>query len=626
MWWPFNKSSNTTDEGTFQHSVASFDPLPDSVIIWTRVSPPHVTSPQNGKNTPHEIEVEVGWQVSKDAGFSKIIQAGTCLTSGHRDYTVTVDVKNLEPYTNYFYRFTYGTLISPTGRTKTMPSGRVDEMIIGLVSCANYGFGYFNVYDCLSRVDNLDVVVHAGDYIYEYEKYSYPERLQNKRHGLRPKHHCQNLKDYRERYATYRTDKGLQKVHASVPFICIWDDHEISDSAFITGSEDDNGTKEEFQKKKYQAIQAFIEYNPIRGMSHSHLDPVGAHRIFEFGDLATLMLIESRLSNRSKPLEISDTKFYSETAKKNKKDWNDVAIMEGKKDLLDELADPNRKMIGDQQVENIAHAVRESVSAKKPWQILTSQTVLSQIKAPKLWETLCLQPYILQRVCSGALNMAQNEKVAGKEAAELAKMYEALGKYGCIMNPDAWDGFEAERERLIAALSVQGSNPVILAGDSHNAWVHEVLARDGKRVAVEFDGPAVTSIGFAEDIYSKFEKTIGRLLRLWPVYLFTPWIADALLAANPDTLKYCNLDSRGFVLLHLTHRRCHAEYHYVSTVSHTKYKNYCEAAFYTEAGEPGRLYRAVRYLTVDGKIPHRRMRRRRAIVQSVHDVSRGMQA
>lgn len=203
----------------------------------------------------------------------------------------------------------------------------------------------------------------------------------------------------------------------------------------------------------------------------------------------------------------------------------------------------------------------------------------------------------------------------------------------------------------------------------------------------EFDGPAVTSIGAFEDIYSRFESKFGRLMRLWPVYLFTPWVQvrkssllspqphttcsashmlhssmqasifspcssptpinfifiensnalynnhppthhvypaqDSLQAANPATLRYCNLSERGLIVLHLTRRRCHAEFHYVGRVTRPQYKNYCEAAYYAEVGERGRLHKGSRYLTVDGVLPKRTRRKRAGLIQGIHDVYKG---
>ena len=157
MWWIFGKSTEE-DDTPFKHSVASFDPIATAVIIWTRV-----TLPSTGEAGESSEGINVMWEFSKSRDFTNVVQSGTYVTSAKRDYTVAVDVTGLEPATRYYYRFKTGNPmhLSKTGQTKTLPIGNVEEMILAHVSCANYGFGYFNVYDCLSRADNLDLVIHG---------------------------------------------------------------------------------------------------------------------------------------------------------------------------------------------------------------------------------------------------------------------------------------------------------------------------------------------------------------------------------------------------------------------------------------------------------------------------------
>lgn len=369
------------------------------------------------------------------------------------------------------------------------------------------------------------------------------------------------------------------------------DDHEIQDDSYTQGAEDFDGPPSQFQHLKRGALQAYLEWVPIRGASPTN--PAGAQRSFHLGDLATLILAENRVAYRNKPIDMPDTTFYKEVAKKSISEWDDDVIYDAREELRDQLRDPDRVMLGEPQLERIAAAVKESVAGGRPWQLFVSQTVLSQIKAPRLLETLPLQPRILRWICRGALRVATSEKIAG-EACEQARMYIGMGRYNVEMNPSAWDGYQAERQRLLRALDVPGSNPIILAGDSHNAWCHEVLDDTGKKVAVvrtlacfplvfypmqgctsvrspglscvllfflrlakllrrwcfvqEFDGPAVTSIGAFEDIHGQFQAKGGALVKAWPLFIFSPWIEDSFLSANPDTLKYCNLTVSDAVL------------------------------------------------------------------------------
>ncbi|KAI3430585.1 hypothetical protein D9Q98_005178 [Chlorella vulgaris] len=598
----------------FLHGVASFDPLPDAVLIWTRFTP---------AGTP-KGSVAVEWQVSETHDFAKITASGVYNTDDSRDFTVSVDVTGLQDNRRYYYTFTCGQERSVMGITKTAAAGPLENLVFATVSCCNWGFGYFHVYDLLSKVDELDFVVHCGDYIYEYSKGYYPGKQFQARHGLRPKHKLKSLEDYRQRYACHRTDKGLQELHRRVPMIAVWDDHEIADSAWSGGSEDFKGSKEEWERQKYDAIKAYVEWVPIRGMQHDKIDLQGCNRSFKFGDLATIMLAEGRLSARSEPVDMKETAFYKETAGKDMKEWNDSTILAAKDDLMKEFASPERSVYGPKQIAVIEEAVKESVAAKQPWQVMITQVVMAQIKAPKLSATVNLQPALLGSLCKKALSATSSDETSGREAAELGRMYQGMGKYGVPMNPDAMDGHAAERAKIMKVMNIPGSNPVFMAGDSHNAWAHEISDEFGNPQGVEFDCPAVTCIGAFEDIYCRFEEMAGKFARLLPLFLFTPWIEDSLKAANPDSLQYCNLDARGFVLCHLTKAKFHTEFHFVSNVQKKKYSHFCGATFAVKAGERGQMHRAVRYMSIDGSIPKSSQPKRTILLRSVRDISRRM--
>lgn len=343
------------------------------------------------------------------------------------------------------------------------------------------------------------------------------------RHGLRPKHRCSSLADYRQRYACHRRDPALQELHRKLPMIAVWDDHEVRDDAYAKGAEDFDGNPQEFAGIKKVALQAYLEWVPIRGGNPAEPDPMVAHRSFSFGDLWSLILVENRLANRKEPVDVEKSQLYAQVACKKMKEWNGDTIKNARDELRKDLKDPEREMLGKEQVQGISTAVQASVVAGQPFQFLVSQTILSPIRAPKLLETLPLQPRLLRWVCQLALKVATKESIAGKEASGMARMYLGMGKYDVEMNPTAWDGYQAERCRVLDALDIPGSNPIVLAGDSHNAWAHEVFKDNGRRVAVEFDGPAVTSIGAFEDIHAQFEAKVGRVARLWPLFLFSPW-------------------------------------------------------------------------------------------------------
>ncbi|KAI3433607.1 hypothetical protein D9Q98_003416 [Chlorella vulgaris] len=568
--------------------------------------------------------VAVDWVVSEAEDFSSIAASGSTVTDASRDFTVSVDATGLKPWKRYWYQFSSGKVRSGVGLTKTAPDGAIEGgLTFATCSCANWGFGRFHAYDLLSRVDDLDFVVHAGDYIYEYPPGEYPSSGLTARGGLLPKHKCKTLEDYRLRYACYRTDKALQELHRKVPMVAVWDDHETADNAHIDGSEQFEGSKEEWERRKYEAVQAFAEWVPVRGLDHAKVDLAGCQRTFKFGNLMSLMMVESRLSNRVPPVDIDQTDFYKYTAKMEMNKWDRDAIAKAADEVKAQMADSTRTMIGQRQLSAVKQAVQESVEEGQPWQVLISQTVFAPIKAPKLLATVDLQPKLLAWINSKALDAATRKSRAGKEGAELARMHLAMGQFGVPMNPGAWDGYAAERAELLKVLDIPGSNPVVMAGDSHNAWAHEISDVNGKRVAVEFDAPAVTSIGFLEDIYSRFREKFGRLASLFPLYLFTPWVEDSLLAANTHSLRYCNLDRRGFLLHHVTLGKFHTEFHSLSrNLSKKQYKHYCSAVFDADAGRKGELSQGVRYLTIDGKIPQHQEPKRSAFLRSARSLGR----
>lgn len=232
-------------------------------------------------------------------------------------------------------------------------------------------------------------------------------------------------------------------------------------------------------------MRAYAEWIPVRGQTPENPSYEGSHRTFAFGDLATLILVENRISHRDRPLDLTATDFYEAVAKRPIKDWVDDDIQRARDDLRKQLKDPSRHMLGSRQVEDVGAAVSASVAAGQPWQFFLSQTVFGRLKAPRLLETLPLQPRILRAVSRGALKVATSDKIAGPDAAQLARTYLGLGRYGVEMNPGAWDGFQAERKLVLNAFDVPEANPIVLAGDSHNAWAQELLQEDtGRRIGV----------------------------------------------------------------------------------------------------------------------------------------------
>ena len=276
---------------SFVHGVASGDPSATGVLLWTRVTP------------RFEAETEVAWELAADPDFDRILRRGTAAALPARDYTVKAEVKGLDPGRHYYYRFRALGAVSQTGRTLTLPAGPVERFVVAACSCSNYPAGYFNAYRAMAQTDDIDVVLHLGDYIYEYEGGGYASARARELHRASvPGHEVVSLHDYRLRHAQYKSDPDLQAVHARHPFIVSWDDHESANDAWRDGAQNHDDSEGEWPLRRRAAMQAYYEWMPIREPRGD--DPSANWRAFEIGDLATLLMLETRLSARSPQLDI----------------------------------------------------------------------------------------------------------------------------------------------------------------------------------------------------------------------------------------------------------------------------------------------------------------------------------
>ncbi|MFE7131499.1 alkaline phosphatase D family protein [Streptomyces sp. NPDC057638] len=279
----------------FGHGVASGDPLPDGVLLWTRVTPTADALPGSGAGP----ETAVRWEVAEDRGFGRIVARGETRTGAAADHTVKADVRGLSPATTYYFRFAVGETFSPTGRTRTAPAAgaRADSVRFGVVSCANWESGYFSAYRHLAARTDLDAVLHLGDYIYEYGTGQYPKTGTVRAHS--PAHEIVTLADYRLRHATYKTDTDLQALHAAHPVIAIWDDHEFANDAWSGGAENHTPeTEGDYAVRAAAARQAYFEWMPVRASTAGTV-----YRRLTFGDLADLHLLDLR-SFRSQQVRV----------------------------------------------------------------------------------------------------------------------------------------------------------------------------------------------------------------------------------------------------------------------------------------------------------------------------------
>ncbi len=275
----------------FYHSVASGDPLDNSVIIWTRVTPEHIG------------EIPVTWAISTNSDLSNPIQSGTITTNATKDYTVKVDAQNLTPNTTYYYQFEALEGKSPIGRTKTAAKDGQTAVKLAVVSCTNYEAGYYNALARLAERADLNAVVHLGDYIYEYEPDGYSDPTLDRKHL--PAKEIITLADYRTRYAQYRLDKDFQKAHQMHPFITIWDDHEVANNVYKAGAQNHQPEDGDFMTRKEAAKQAYFEWLPVRDNATKDI-----YRTINFGNTVDLILLDERLTGRTYPVDsVSQSEF-----------------------------------------------------------------------------------------------------------------------------------------------------------------------------------------------------------------------------------------------------------------------------------------------------------------------------
>jgi alkaline phosphatase D len=485
----------------FTHCVASGEPAATSVLLWTR----YVAS----------AEARLTWQVSDTENFTKPVAEGNVTASASRDWCAKGIATGLQPDRWYFYRFLApdGTA-SPTGRTRTLPEGPSAKFRMAVFSCSNFGFGWFNAYGHAVEANDCDLAVHLGDYLYEYAKGSYPSAEQtNPDRILAPDNEIVALTDYRLRYATYRADPDLQRLHQVLPMIAVWDDHESANDSYADGAENhQEGAEGTWAARKAAAKQAYREWLPVADTAYS---------AYQVGDLATLFRIDTRLEGRDKQFRLEQ-------------------VMEGAKEpqaLMAALAkfregawaDPDRQLLGEAQEAWLAEALAASTREGTQWQVLLQQVLMGNLTTPR----------DLMRQAGDGVPDYVRKRLEASAAASAA---------GLPSNMDAWDGYPAARARVFKAALEANANLVVLAGDTHNAWAFD-LAHEGTAVGVELGGNSVSSPGF--ETYLTFVKP--------------DTLAAALVAGNAQ-LKWADTAQRGYMMVELTPARATTEYRFVAGV------------------------------------------------------------
>ncbi|MGV9006779.1 MAG: alkaline phosphatase D family protein [Brevundimonas sp.] len=525
---------------SFRHGVASGDPAPRSVVFWTRVTPEDRASG----------DIDVVLEVATDADFSRIVHRATGLRArAERDFTVKHDLdgQGLEPGTDYHYRFIANGVTSPVGRTRTLALGALAEARLAVVSCQLYPGGLYNAYDAIARLEQVDAVVHLGDYIYEYGGGPDDYGMETGRALNRlpdPPHEIVSLDDYRRRHAQYKTDPDLQAAHARAPFICVWDDHEVANDTWNTGAQNHQpATEGTFVTRKAAALRAYFEWMPIRDPAPGTMQEA-IQRSFHFGDLASLMMVETRLQGRIRQLSYGSDMSFS--AGPDGRPVPDVEAFEALRHGAD------RDLLGTPQREWLDRELATSKAAGRPWQVLGNQVVMARVAGPNI--AAMASPAEVAGMLAG---MAPDVRAQVEQAA-------VLFSHGLPFNLDSWDGYPAGRERLYETFKAAGVQPIVLAGDSHAFWINELKDDAGERRAVEFGTSGISS------------PSPGDALGDFP-------LGAALAGTNPEVV-FCDQTAKGFVLLTLTPDSARADLMAVSTILAKPYQLRTVTAYALAAG------------------------------------------
>jgi alkaline phosphatase D len=464
-------------------------------------------------------------------------------------FTVKVDATGLQAGTEYWYRFRHGMFKSPIGRTRTLPATGVDEVRMAVFSCSNYPAGRFHAYaEALSS--GAQYAVHLGDYIYEYGSTGYAsEQAVAMGRVSDPLNECISLDDYRRRHAQYKSDPDSKDLHARMPFIAVWDDHETANDAWRDGAENhDSSTEGTWVARRAAALQAYHEWMPIRtGSSREKI-----YRSFDFGDLVSLHMLDTRLIGRDRQVSIGDLVNPATQAAASQA-----------------LFSPTREMLGTEQSTWLQQRLGASPGR---WQVLGQQVLMARMEFP----ATVLQALNPENTSPDAIQQGQiaiNDYLTAKNTPANFRTPEQQALLDPATNPklgynlDAWDGYPIAREKLLnitaqAALA-RGCRLVSLAGDTHNAWYSELTTAGylesmgglpaNASVGIELATPGVSSPGLEEYLTIK------------------PADVKAIFENIVDDLNWADTERRGFLLLSFTPQALQADWIFVSDVTRPAY-------------------------------------------------------
>ncbi len=464
--------------GPFRHGVASGDPDATSIVLWTRVT------------TSEEVTLKC--ELAEDLAFARIVRQSDIATGPDRDHTAKWLASGLEPGCTYYYRFRLDADVSPVGRARTLPVGRLDRLGIALASCSNFAFGYFNAYEAIAHDPGVDFVLHTGDYIYEYGHGGWGDDVAQalgRRHD--PAHEIVSLSDYRRRHAQYKTDAGAQAMHAAHTLMACWDDHESANNPWTGGAQNHQPDSEgEWAARRDASVQAYFEWMPVR--EPEWLAPQGQTRMqfwrtYSFGDLATLTTLETRHTARAEQIDYLPLAPHIDDA---------GYIDRFRREVLEA---PGRRMISAECEDHLARALAASVAGNQPWRLIGNAIPVARTDVPDLVALGVLpDPFAADAPFTGS-------------ALDNARLLATKGRAGLPFYPDTWDGYPWARERLYDLSREAGAGDLIfLTGDSHSFWANSLKDAAGRPAGLELGTAGITSPG--DFVESGFGDGLSRAL------------------------------------------------------------------------------------------------------------------
>lgn len=534
---------SSTPRADFKYGVASGDPLADRVILWT-----------HAKISDSANSVWLTWEVATDNAFATVLRTGRVQTTEASSFTAKVDVTGLTAGTSYFYRFVDDAgVISTVGTTRTLPSSSATSVKLAVFSCTLYSEGFFNAYDAAAKSE-AQYAIHLGDYLYEYgsdpKKFGNADAVALGRVTV-PANDMVSLSDYRARYALYRSDPNLQALHAKMPWITIWDDHEFANNAWVGGAENHNPlTQGDWLARKAIAAKVYHEWMPIRTPDTANLLKI--YRSFDFGNLLSLHMLDTRIEGRDQQYDnFGDA------------DGGVTRYVTG----LTSGTDAARRMISTTQQSWLTSSISSSTAS---WQFLGNQDIMARMWFPasvlQAYATAATNPTGVSTAISNYLTAKATRAAAGN-AALTPTQTALLSAPKIPYNLDSWDGYPSNREAVLQAIKAQKKRLVTLSGDSHNAWFANLTTLAGEKVGVEFAASSVTAPGFES-------VGLGAMASSLDGSALVAQLGSAAVGAGlglVDDLNYADTIRRGYLLMTVTSDAVKGEYVFVSTVKSATY-------------------------------------------------------